>query len=364
MSFSLLRSGLVAAAGMSALAAGEPAPAFHEIRKIDVHTHVFGELPELNAYMRDANIRVLNVCNRGTEGHVEIMHRAAVDLYRKHPELYPFYSTFDLLRRDEPGYVQDVIRTLDETFAQGAIGVKIWKDMGLVIKDREGKFILPDNPLFDPIYAHIAKRGKVLLAHLGEPIDAWRPMNPASLYYASYQKSQQWYFHGKPEYPSHEAIMAARDNILRQHPDLIVIGAHFGSLEHDLDGAAARLEKYPNFHLEVSARTPSLARHPAEKVRALFLKHADRILYGQDAIWKPYLNPAHRSASHARGHINWRKLNYEADFNYYAGRGEVTHAGCKVQALNLPRAVLEKFYHENAERIFHLKQVWQREPAE
>lgn len=114
---------------------------------------------------------------------------------------------------------------------------------------------------------------------------------------------------------------------------------------------------------EVSGRTRNLARHSSGKVRALFLKYPDRLLYGQDGIWKPYLNPSQQTPKQAQGHLNWRKLNYEADFNYYAGRGEVTHSGRKVQALNLPRAVLEKFYHENAERLLKLEQAWVGAPA-
>lgn len=340
------------------LPAAEAPPAFASIRKIDVHSHIFEHLPELTANMRENNVRLINVCNRGTEGHVEIMHGIAVDLYRQHPDLYPFLATFELLRRDEPGWTEEVIRTLDAMFAQGAVGVKIWKDIGLVIKDREGKFILPDDPMFDPIYAHIAKRGKVLMAHLAEPIDAWQPLDPASLYYENYRRSQQWYFHGKPGYSSHAEIMAARDNILKKHPTLVVVGAHLGSLEHDLAGIAARFDRYPNFHVEVSARTRNLTRHPREAVRALFLKYPDRILYGVDSIWKPFLNPAHRNPKAAQGHINGRKLQYQADFDYYAGAGEMTYAGRKVPSLNLPRGVLEKFYHENAERLFKLERAW------
>lgn len=70
------------------------------------------------------------------------------------------------------------------------------------------------------------------------------------------------------------------------------------------------------------------------------------------------MNPAHRTEPQARGRINWRKLQYLADFDYYAGAGEVTVGGSKVQSLNLPRAVLEKFYHENAERLFQLEKAW------
>ncbi len=340
----------------------EKPPEYLELVKIDSHSHVFEDWPEVHALLRSLNVRTINVCNNGTDGHLEQMHGIALDLYRKYPVLYPFESTFDLLRRDEPTYVQEVTAFLDRTFKQGAIGVKIWKEVGIDIKSRDGKFILPDDPRFDPIYAHIAKRGKVLHAHLAEPIDAWRPLDPNSPHYNYYSTNPEWHLYGKPEYPSHEAIIAARDRIMEKHPTLVVLGAHLGSLEHDLDGISERLARYPNFNIEVSARTRNLTRHPSEKVRALFLKYPDRILYGVDASWKPFLGrPASDTARQA--HLKRLELQYQADFDYYAGHGEMTYSGRKVQSLNLPRSVLEQFYHGNAERLYKLKAAWSGAPA-
>lgn len=344
-----LISGLLALAA-TAGAADQRAPAFAEIRKIDAHSHVFQDMPELDAWMRANNIRTINVCNTGSDEHLETMHAFALAHYRRQPDLYPFISTFDLNRRNEPSYAQEVIAFLDKTFAQGAVGVKLWKDVGMVIKDRDGQSILPDDPIFDPIYAHIAQRGKPLLAHVGDPIDAWRPLDPQSVHYEGYLRNPAGHLHGKPGYPSHEAIIAARDNILRKHPRLVMVGAHLGSMEHDLEGIAEHLEKYPNFHVEVGARTRNLTHHPSDKVRALFLRFPVRILYGVDGSWKPFLRPTQRNEAQRQGHINRMKLQCQADFDYYAGSGEITYAGRKVQALNLPRSVLEKFYHGNAER--------------
>jgi predicted TIM-barrel fold metal-dependent hydrolase len=341
------------------LHAADPRPAYEEILKIDSHSHIFEDVPELNALLRRINVRTVNVCNNGTDEHLAPMHRIAVDLYGRHPDLFPFTSTFDLRRRSVPTYHAEVIAHLDRTFAQGAVAVKIWKEVGIDIKDRAGKFILPDDPLFDPIYAHLAKVGKPLHAHLAEPIDAWLPLDPNSAHYTYYSTNPQWHLHGKPEYPSHAAIIAARDHIMKKHPTLVVLGAHLGSMEHDLEMIAERFDRYPNFYIEVSARTRNLARHPSEKVRALFLKYPDRILYGVDASWKPFLRGPPTEAQR-RGHVNRLELMYRADFDYYAGSGEITYNNRKTTALALPREVLEKFYHANAERVLKLPAAWAR----
>ncbi len=349
--------GTTAVLGTTALRAAEATdapPRFVDLPKIDVHSHVFDDAPEFPALFRRLNVRTINVCNNGTDGRLEEMHRLAADLATKHPDVFPFEATFDLLRREEPTYAAEVVAFLDRQFRAGARGVKIWKEVGIDIKTPGGKFILPDDPRFDPIYAFIAARKKVLHAHLAEPIDAWRPLDPESSHYAYYSGNPQWHLHGKPEYPTHAAIIAARDRILEKHPTLTVLGAHLGSLEHDLEGIAARLDRYPNFHVEVSARTRNLTRHPTAKVREFLRTYQDRVLYGLDASWKPFLRPTPPTPAQRTGHINRLELLYRADFDYYAGRGEITYNNRKVQALALPRTVLEKFYHRNAQRLYGL----------
>jgi predicted TIM-barrel fold metal-dependent hydrolase len=331
-----------------------PPPAFAEIRKIDAHSHVFEDIPALNAMLHSLNLRTINVCVPGSDGHLEEMHRIALDLYQKHPDLYPFTATFDVVRWNQPGYAEKAIAWLDEQFRRGAVGVKIWKEVGMELKRPDGSFLLPDDPVFDPIYAYLAKRGKPLHAHLAEPIDAWRPLDPDSPHYNYYSQNPQWHLYGKPGYPSHAALIAARDHIMEKHPTLVVVGAHLGSLEHDFDGIAARLERFPRFYIDVAARTRNLARHPSDRVRALFLKYPDRILYGVDATWKPYLRPQPPTDLQRQGHVKSLEVRYRADFDYYAGKGDLTYNGRKTTALELPRDVLEKFYHGNAERVFKL----------
>ena len=328
------------------------APEFGEILKIDLHSHVFEDIPALNAMLRRSNVRTMNVCNNGSDArNLATMHRIAIELFRAHPDLFPFASTFDVTGVNDPDYAKKVIAWLDGTFRDGAVAVKIWKEVGLEVKKKDGTFMLPDDAVFDPIYAHLAKSRKPLLAHLAEPIDAWLPLDPESVHYRYYSTNPQWHLYGKPQYPSHAAIIAARDRILEKHPTLTLIGAHLGSLEHDLDAIAQRLDRYPNFHIECAARTRNLVRHPSEKVRALFMKYQDRILYGVDASWKPYQMANAPTDAQRQDHVKRLEERYRADFQYYAGTGDMQYDGRPTKSLGLPREVLEKFYNRNARRL-------------
>ena len=135
-----------------------------------------------------------------------------------------------------------------------------------------------------------------------------------------------------------------------------MIGAHIGSLEYDVDEVAKRLDTYPNFHVEVSARTRDLTRQPSSKVRAFFLKYQDRILYGVDRSWMPHRTPDVKpSDAERQAFATELEAQYRRDWDYYAGAGSIAYGAETVEALGLPRDVLEKFYWKNAERIIGVK---------
>jgi predicted TIM-barrel fold metal-dependent hydrolase len=279
------------------------------------------------------------------------MHRIASGLATTHPDLHFFASTFDLRERNAPGWAAATIKALDQTFDNGAVMVKIWKEVGIDLKRPDGSFMMPDDALLDPVYAHLAARGKPLIAHLAEPLDAWRPLDPNSVHYGYYSKNPEWHLYGKPDYPSHEAIIASRDRILEKHPTLVVIAAHLGSLEHDVDEVAARLDRYPNLYVEVAARTRDLTYQPTDKVRNFFLTYQDRILYGVDRTWMPYARETPPTDDERATFVRDLEAQYRVDYAYYAGTGTVDYRGREVQALALPADVLAKFYHGNAQRV-------------
>lgn len=350
----------ISACGPRAAGAPEPPPAFEAIEKIDLHAHVFDDIPYLVEMLRRTNTRIVNISNRGTEGHVETMHGIAAELQARYPDRIAFASTFDLTGVHEPNFAARTIAALDRTFEAGAVMTKIWKEIGLELKTPSGEFLMPDDPIFDPIYAHLANRGKPLLAHLAEPLDAWLPLNPQSVHYGYYSQNPEWHLYGREEFPTHAALIAARDRIMEKHPDLVVIGAHLGSLEHDVDEIARRLERYPNFHVEVAARTRDLTRHPTEKVRQFFLKYPDRILYGVDAVFRPFRTGPVTDAERI-AFADELEQRYRQDYAFYAGRDSLEYGGRKVEPLRLPRDVLEKFYSGNALRIVPgLREKWGR----
>ncbi|MFM9955521.1 MAG: hypothetical protein ACKVVO_15810, partial [Opitutaceae bacterium] len=74
-------------------AAAAPTPAYEKILKIDVHSHIFEDVPAIHALFARINVRTINVCVPGGDGHLALMDRVAFELYGKHPQLYPVTTT-------------------------------------------------------------------------------------------------------------------------------------------------------------------------------------------------------------------------------------------------------------------------------
>ena len=187
--------------------------------------------------------------------------------------------------RIRPG-ADKVIRTLEKDFEEGAVGLKVWKDIGMTFQDSLGNFIFIDDPVFDPIFDFVASQGKPVIAHIGEPKNCWLPMESMTVNNdkSYFKEHPEYHMYLHPDYPSYEKLVESRDNLLAKHPDLKLVGAHLGSLEWDVDELAARLDRFPNFAVDMAARVCHFQVQDREKVRDFIIKYQDRLLYATDLV--------------------------------------------------------------------------------
>jgi predicted TIM-barrel fold metal-dependent hydrolase len=329
--------------GLNASAQG-PKPVQPAFERIDAHAHVYKAAPEIYEMFRRLNLRLLNICvvdkhDRGFE-EAEPQHAKALEVFRGSGGRAAWCSTFDPQDWESPGFAQRVVTQLDKTFADGAVAVKIYKSIGMELKSRAGNYLMPDDPVFAPILEAIAARNKTLFAHIAEPSAAWRPLDPASPHYSYYKENPDWHMYLHPERPSKEAILAARDHLVAQHPKLRVVGCHLGSMEDDVDEIAKRFDLYPNFAVDTAARVPDLMIQPREKVRTFLVKYQDRVLYATDLVVMPEDEPA--------GAVKRLEDEYARDWKYFATGETLDYHGQTIRGLALPKSVLRKLYHDNA----------------
>jgi predicted TIM-barrel fold metal-dependent hydrolase len=321
---------------------------FSALAPIDAHAHLYNDDPAFRDLFERLNLRILNILLIDDRDpyfkELERQRRDArkvVQAARGHVALCTTFSPYEF---EQPGFAQRTIRQLDSDFEGGAIAVKIYKVMGMEMKSKAGKYVLPDDPAFEPIYKNIAAHDRTVVAHIAEPDSCWQPPNPASPDYEYYKQNPQEYAYEHPEWPSKATILAARDHMLAENPKLRVVGAHLGSMEADVDEMALRFDRYPNFAVDTAARVPYFMLQPREKVRTFLVKYQDRILYATDLVVMPNDNAEKAAAE-------WNST-YERDWKFFATDLSVVYKGHTYQGLDLPAPVLRKIFHDNAAHWF------------
>jgi len=321
---------------------------FADIQPIDTHIHVYKDAPELDALIEHLNLHALNICviddrdpdYKGLEPQRSEVLKVRQDTHGR----AAFCTTFSPYEFEQPGFSARTIRQLNEDFSNGAVAVKIYKVMGMEMKNHAGKWVMADDPAFEPIYRDIAAHHRTLVAHLAEPDSCWQPPNPSSPDYSYYKEHPGEYAYAHPDWPSKAAILKARDHLVAENPRLRVVGAHLGSMETNVDDIAQRFDRYPNFAVDMAARVPYFMLQPREKVRAFLIKYQDRVLYATDLVVLPRDKTESALAEFRR--------TYARDWKFFSTDQTVEYMGHTYQGLALPRPVLRKLFHDNAVRWF------------
>ena len=320
--------------------------AFAAIHPIDVHVHVFKNDPAFQKMIERLNLKLLNVLvmddtlpyRKQLQPQIDDA-LALVHASRGHVALC---TTFAPYKIESASFAADAIRQIDRDFEHGAVAVKIWKNIGMEIKDNKGQYIMADDPRLEPIYKDIAGHGKPLMTHQAEPDVAWGPADESDPSWSYYKENPQWYVANRPGFPSKQRILEARDHVLANNPQLRVVGVHLGSMERDLDNIARHLDKYPNFAIDMAARMEYLMLMPPDNVRAFLIKYQNRILYGTDLDLPP-------DAKFPDALTEWQST-YARDWKFLATGKPFEVEGKPRNGLNLPQPVLQKIFRGNAIR--------------
>ncbi|MCE5271489.1 amidohydrolase [bacterium] len=325
--------------------------------KVDAHAHVMSIRPQDEAaWLADLerwNIKWLTICTAVDDSqHLRRQVETAARLHAAHPERLAWVTTFPLYEWGRPGWQEKALAALRDGFERGAVGVKVWKDIGMLLRDPDGGYVQIDDPRFGPLLDYIESQGRTLVAHIAEPRSCWLPLDKMlspndSDYYGQHP---QYHAFLHPEMPDYWTIIAARDRMLAAHPRLRVVGCHLASLEFDVDEVAARLERYPNLAVDLAERVYYLQLQDRKKVRDFVLKYQDRILYGTDLVVDSAGDPTRPlAASLAR-----TDSVYAQDIRYFATDGLLTDwkVPGQFQGLALPDSVLKKLFCDNAKTWF------------
>lgn len=331
---------------------------------IDAHSHLPLDTDDAVTVLEGVGgggVSVINICvDSGQLGGLDAQRGWYRSLVQQHPKRFGWVTSFPLDGFGSSGWAESCIAQLDTDFAAGACGCKVWKNVGMELRDSErGDWVFCDDPRFDPIYEHLSAVEKPLLMHIGEPLACWTSIDQMerdrSPHLAYYRQCPQWHWHGRAGVPTHSDLIASRDRVAERHPGLTVVGAHYGSLEYSIDEVAKRLRRYPNFVVDTSARLGDIALQAAldrERVRDFFMEFSGRVLWGLDWV---LTTPTSQLEESARREVLTRlAAAYEQEFAFFAGAQPVEINGGRIAGLELPADVLRAMFHDNAMRVYGL----------
>lgn len=322
------------------------------VPKIDMHFHY----ETLNTQYLDLadslNFRFVSP-NVDAGRSIDEQFRIAITLRKQFPDKFAFFGTFSVNHFGKEDFAGQIIERIDQCMDAGASGIKIWKNIGMVLQDSGGNYVMADHPAFHPVFSYMEKNNIRLLAHLGEPRNCWLPLEEMTLDNDRryFERNPQYHMFLHPGMPSYEDQITARNNLLERYPGIDFTGAHLGSQEWSVEEVAKAIERFPNFHVDFSARIGHLQLQSItdyEKVRDFMIQYQNRIMYGSD------VSVSDRNTDYTSVSAGLKKMWY--DHWLFLATDEVISVrdlgGREVKGLNLPAEVVDKIYFSNAIRFF------------
>jgi predicted TIM-barrel fold metal-dependent hydrolase len=266
------------------------------------------------------------------------------------------YMLLDYAGWDQPDWSERAARQIAEGHRLGAAGLKEFKRLGLVLRDARGQLIKVDDPQLDPVWQKCGELGMPVSIHVADPRAFWAQLDETNERWAELRDHPDWWFGDRAKYPERMELLAALSRVIERHPQTTFVCVHFANNAEDLAWVDRELSRLPNMMADVAARLPEVGRHPPDEVRALFLKHQDRILFGSD--FQVYDRLILGSAGDDErptdedGYVffqkTWRFFE-TADRNW--PHMTPIQGNWTISSIDLPPAALRKIYFDNARML-------------
>ena len=311
---------------------------------IDVHSHLWNmplmDLDELVAEMDEINMGyIVNLSGSG------FGPQAAKDIYfdkstenvnKNQPGRIGLFVNVDFNSIDVENHVEKQVKIIRSSVDKGAIGLKVYKSLGLTNKDSKGKRVAVDDERLGPIWEVCGELGIPVLIHSADPFQFWQDKDDQNERWFELKEKPNRYYGDSDFIPPFEDIIKEQHTVFERHKNTTFINAHLGWMGNDLKRLGDHLDSFPNVMTEFGAVIAELGRQP-KTARQFFIDYQNRIMFGKDSYNKEEF------------YTYFRVLESDDEyFSYFRKR----HAFWKMYGLNLPDEVLKNVYYKNALKLF------------
>lgn len=323
---------------------------------VDTHLHVGPkEIDRLHEIMDEQGIVWgLNLSGGWPGGSLE----RQIEVAKKSGRLLVATNLPWFASRQGPDFPLVMAELLKQAKMMGASALKIEKALGFAARTPDDKLLAVDDRWLDLIWSTAGELGLPVVIHTGDPKAFWLPVDEKNERFEELSAHPRWSNYGDPEVPSFDSLLAAMIRVVQRHPKTTFVAVHFGNNAEDPEWVGRMLDAHPNLYVDLAARLPEIGRHDPKKLHDLFVKHADRILFGTDMGLSPgnFImlgsigeEPNKRDEVKPFFDKHWRWLEtWDRDIpspTPIQGRWNI-------HGIGLPDDVLRKIYRENAMKLF------------
>jgi predicted TIM-barrel fold metal-dependent hydrolase len=302
---------------------------------IDVHNHQGSMSPsDLNRLLKDMDRLNMAVMVNLSGGNGNNLKNKADNIKSTSPKRFIVFANINFNGIGEASWTENAVKQLEEDVRNGANGLKIFKNLGLSVKDNTGKRVAVDDPRLDAIWAKCGELKIPVLIHTADPKPFWDAEdehNERWLEIASHPNRKRSDTNPAPW----ETLIEEQHRMFKKHPRTTFIAAHFGWYPNNLGKLSQLLDEMPNVVVEFGAVIAELGRQP-RAAKQFFEKYQDRFLFGKDS-WVPDEYATY-----------FRVLETEDEYFPYHKK---YHAFWAMYGMGLTDAILKKVYYKNALRI-------------
>ena len=302
---------------------------------VDIHGHQNLSMPDaqlaaLVAQMDKMGMRTMNNLSGGSGSSLAAQVR---NVRAKYPGRFTVFANIDWSKINDPDFAKNAADQLERDVKEGgAVGLKIFKNLGMDTYWADGSRVRTDDQRLAPIWDRAGALGIPVLIHTAEPAAFFLPVDNHNERYLELTQFPQ---RTRPpsKYPPFDSLMAEQHRMFKRHARTKFISAHLSWLGHDLGRLGRTLDSIPNMYVEVAAALYEIGRQPRVG-RAFFTKYQDRILMGKDTF-----------GGQDEFAVYFRIFESNDEyFPWYRRR----HAFWGMYGLGLPDEVLKKVYYKNA----------------
>ncbi|MEO5893587.1 MAG: amidohydrolase family protein [Ferruginibacter sp.] len=302
---------------------------------IDVHNHQWDMAGQnLSLLVRDMDTLNMSVMVNLSGGSGDYLQQSIKNIRSTYPGRFIVFANIEFKGIGEKGWTEKAVKQLENDVKNGANGLKIFKTLGLSVKDNEGKRVTVDDNRLDAIWTKCGELKIPVLIHTADPKPFWD---------ATDEHNERWMEivthpgrkRGANDPAPWETLIEEQHNMFKKHPNTTFIAAHFGWYANDLARLGTLLDQMPNVVVEFGAVIAELGRQPV-MAKQFFTKYQDRILFGKDS-WVPDEYKTY-----------FRVLETSDEYFPYHKK---YHAFWRMYGMGLPDEILKKVYYKNALRI-------------